>query len=120
VRDTNIAAGVVKAGTVAALRTTVRGLRGDKPLISFSANWFVTTEIDKDWSLRGDGWRVQLDGDAPLDMDLRFTVAPEHKAATTPGYTAHRAVNAVRYVCEAAPGIRTTADLPQVVADLRV
>jgi 2,4-diaminopentanoate dehydrogenase len=120
VRDTNIAAGVVKAGTVAALRTTVRGLRGDKPLISFSANWFVTTEIDKDWALRGDGWRVQLDGDAPLDMDLRFTVAPEHKAATTPGYTAHRAVNAVRYVCEAAPGIRTTAELPQVVADLRV
>jgi 2,4-diaminopentanoate dehydrogenase len=119
VRDTTIAAGVVKAGTVAALRTTVRGLRGDKPLISFSANWFVTTAIDKDWDLRGDGWRLQLDGDAPLDMDLRFTVAPELKAATTPGYTAHRAVNAVRYVCDAAPGIRTTAELPQIVADLR-
>jgi 2,4-diaminopentanoate dehydrogenase len=109
----------IEAGTVAAQRATVSGLRKGKPLISFSVNWFVTTEIDKDWELRGDGWRVQLDGDAPLDMDLRFTVAPERKAATTPGYTAHRAVNAVRYVCEAAPGIRTTAELPQIVADLR-
>jgi 4-hydroxy-tetrahydrodipicolinate reductase len=39
-------------------------------------------------------------------------------AETTPGYTAHRAVNAVPVVCEAAPGIRTTIDLPQVIARL--
>jgi hypothetical protein len=34
------------------------------------------------------------------------------------GYTAHRAVNAVPVVCAAAPGIPTTADLPQVIAIL--
>jgi len=118
-RNTTIAAGMVEAGTVAALRTTVNGMRKGKPLLSFTANWFVTTDLDKDWDLRGDGWRVEVEGDAPLEMDLRFTVAPEHKAATTPGYTAHRAVNAVPYVCEAAAGIRTTAELPQVIADLR-
>lgn len=118
-RDTTIAAGMIKAGTVAAQRATVTGLRHGKPLISFTANWFVTTELDQNWDLRGDGWRLQLEGDAPLELDLRFTVAPEHKAATTPGYTAHRAVNAVHCVCAAAPGIRTTAELPQVIADLR-
>ena len=117
--DTTIAAGVVKAGTVGALRTTVSGMRDGKPLISFTAYWFVSTELDKNWDLRGDGWRVEVDGDAPLDMDLRFTVPAERKAATTPGYTAHRAVNAVPYVCTAAAGIRTAAELPQVVADLR-
>ena len=31
----------------------------------------------------------------------------------TPGYTANRAVNAVPVVCAAAPGIRTTVDLPR-------
>jgi 4-hydroxy-tetrahydrodipicolinate reductase len=36
----------------------------------------------------------------------------------TPGLTAHRPVNAVRYVCEAPAGIRTTADLPQIIARL--
>ena len=118
-RDITIAAGTVKAGTVAALQTTVSGMYKGKPLISFTANWFVSTDIDKDWGLRGDGWRVKLDGDAPLEMDLVFTVSDEHKAATTPGYTAHRAVNAVAYVCDAAPGIRTSAELPQFIPQLR-
>ena len=36
----------------------------------------------------------------------------------TPGYTAHRAVNAVPVVCAAEPGIRTSVDLPQVIATL--
>lgn len=118
-RDTVIAAGTVKAGTVAALRTTVSGMHKGKPLVSFTAYWFITEDIDKDWGLRGDGWRVRVDGDAPLEMDLTFTVSPELKAATTPGYTAHRAVNAVAYVCAAAPGIRTSAELPQFIPDLR-
>jgi len=118
-RRTTIAAGVIEAGTVGALRTTVCGTHKGKPLISFTANWFVTTELDKDWELRGDGWRLEVEGGAPLDMHLQFTVAPEHKAATTPGYTAHRAVNAVPYVCDAAPGIRTSVEMPQIIADLR-
>ena len=118
-RSTTIAAGVIEAGTVGALRTTVCGTRNGRPLLSFTANWFVTRELDKDWELRGDGWRVEVEGDAPLDMQLQFTVAPERKAATTPGYTAHRALNAVPCVCEAAPGIRTSVELPQIIADLR-
>ncbi|MGK2909279.1 MAG: hypothetical protein ACSLE1_05715 [Sphingobium sp.] len=32
------------------------------------------------------------------------------------GLTAHRPVNAIAAVCEGAPGIRTTADLPQIIA----
>ena len=61
---------------------------------------------------------MTVEGDCPLDMDLRLAVPLERMAETTPGYTANRAVNAVPVVCEAAPGIRTTVDLPQVVADL--
>ena len=118
-QDIHIAAGTVKAGTVAALRTTVSGLRNGKPLISFSANWYVGKDIDKDWDLRGDGWRVVLEGDAPLDLSLQFTAPAERKAETTPGYTAHRAINAVPHVCDAAPGIRTSAELPQFIPDLR-
>jgi 4-hydroxy-tetrahydrodipicolinate reductase len=113
-----IAAGVVEAGTVAAMRTTVAGMRNGKPLMTFTANWFISTDIDADWKLRGDGWQVQVEGDCPLDMHLHFTVSEALKAATTPGYTAHRAVNAVPYVCAAAPGIRTSADLPQFIPDL--
>ena len=42
-------------------------------------------------------------------------VEPERWAEVSPGLTAHRAVNAVQAVCEAAPGIRTTLDLPHIV-----
>lgn len=57
-------------------------------------------------------------GDAPLDVDLRFRVPLDRMAAMSPLHTANRAENAVPFVCAAAPGIRYTADLPQIVADL--
>ena len=117
--DTRIAAGTVKAGTVAALRTVISGMRHGKVLMSMTPTWYCTTDIDADWDLRPDGWHIEVEGDAPFEMSLRFTTPDDRKAAVTPGYTAHRAINAIPYVCEAPPGIRTVADLPQIIADLR-
>ena len=114
---TEIAAGTIEPGTVAAQRITITGMRGGKPLLRFRANWYCTRDIDRsDWELRQSGWRIRVEGDTPLDVAITFPVTPENYAAFTPGLTAHRAVNAVPAVCEAAPGIRTTVDLPQVVA----
>lgn len=115
---TEIAAGVLEAGTVAAQRTTVSGIRDGHTLLSFSATWYCTKDLDADWDLRDTGWRVRVDGDAPLDIDLRFAIPLDRMAETSPGYTANRAVNAVAAVCAAAPGIRTTVDLPQIIATL--
>ena len=117
-RDIEIAAGTVPAGSVAGQRMTVIGRRRGEELISFSATWYCSTELDAAWDLRPSGWRVTVDGDCPLDMELRLSVPLEQMATTTPGYTANRAVNAVPVVCQADPGIRTTVDLPQVIADL--
>jgi 2,4-diaminopentanoate dehydrogenase len=117
-RTVEIAAGTVEAGTVAAQRLTVTGVRDGRPLLRFRANWYCTTELDPVWDLLSTGWRVTVDGDTPLDVDLRFPFPIEEMAEHSPGYTAHRAVNAVPVVCAAPPGIRTTADLPQVIAAL--
>jgi 2,4-diaminopentanoate dehydrogenase len=117
-RTVEIAAGTLEAGTVAAQRLTVAGMRDGRPLLRFRAHWYCTTELDPAWDLAATGWRVTVDGDAPLDVDLRFSVPIERMGDVSPGYTAHRAVNAVPVVCAAAPGIRTTVDLPQVVATL--
>jgi 4-hydroxy-tetrahydrodipicolinate reductase len=114
-----IAAGVIEAGTVAAQRITISGMRDGKPVLRFRANWYCATDIeDTDWQLRESGWRVRVEGDTPLDVEITFPVAPEDYAAFTPGLTGHRAVNAVAAVCAAAPGIRTTVDLPQIVVTL--
>jgi 4-hydroxy-tetrahydrodipicolinate reductase len=59
-----------------------------------------------------------VEGDTPLDIDIRFPVAEEDWPATSPGLTAHRPVNAVPYVCAAAPGLRTTDELPQIIPNL--
>lgn len=112
-----IAAGVIEAGQVAAQRITISGMRGGKPVLRFRANWYCSRDIaHTDWELRESGWRIRVEGDTPLDVGIGFPVAPEDYAAFTPGLTAHRAVNAVAAVCAAPAGIRTTTDLPQVIA----
>jgi 4-hydroxy-tetrahydrodipicolinate reductase len=117
-RPIHIAAGTLRPGTVAAQRITVSGLRDGRPLLRFRATWYCATDLDRAWDLRATGWHVTIDGDAPLDIDLRFPVPLDRMAAMSPSYTANRAVNAVPVLCEASPGIRSTADLPHIVARL--
>jgi 4-hydroxy-tetrahydrodipicolinate reductase len=115
-KDLAIAAGVIETGTVAAQRMIVTGIRNGSEMLRFVANWYCGTDLDPAWTVRETGWNVYVDGDAPLDIDIRFPFPLERMGEMTPGYTANRAVNAVPYVCGAAPGIRTTADLPQIIA----
>jgi len=116
-----IAAGTLDAGTVAGLRMTVTGTHQGRPLMTFTASWCCSQVLDPAWELRGagwNGWNVQVDGDAPVDVDIRFKIPEGRMGEMTPGYTANRPVNAIPYVCAAAPGIRTTVDLPQIIPAL--
>jgi 4-hydroxy-tetrahydrodipicolinate reductase len=117
-RTTEIAAGTIEAGSTAAQRTTVTGTRDGRPFLRFRATWYCSTDLLADWELGDTGWRVTVDGDAPLAVALPFPFPIEEMAERSPGYTANRAVNAVPFVCAAPPGIRTTVDLPQIVARL--
>jgi len=121
--DVHLEVGTIAAGTVAASRTTLTGLRGGKPLMRFTTTWFVSTDVEtsdgEEWEFRTpSGWHLVLHGDCPLDVSISFPVAEANYAEMTPGLTAHRPINAIPYVCDAPPGIRTTVDLPQIVARL--
>jgi hypothetical protein len=118
-QTTRIAAGVLEAGTMAAQRTTVAVMSGGRAVLSFTATWYCSADLNESWDLRPTGWHIDVMGDTPLDVDLRMPVPLERMAAVSPGYTAHRAVNAVPAVCAATPGIRTSIELPQIIADLR-
>ena len=111
---TALVAGELAAGSVAAQRTSVVGTTGGVEFVRFSANWYCTTDVEPAWDLRPTGWRVRVRGDAPFDVDLTFPVPPEDLGSVTPAYTANRPVNAVPYVCAAAPGILATTDLPPI------
>jgi len=83
--------------------------------MTFRTNWYCSTDLDPVWELHESGWHLLVAGDAPPDVTTSFPVPPEHYAATTRGYTAHRVVNAVPCVVA---GIRTTVDPPQIIAAL--
>jgi 4-hydroxy-tetrahydrodipicolinate reductase len=122
-RETDIAAGTLKAGTVAAQRITVSGIRAGHELITFRANWYCTTDLEPVWELREGprgprGGRGAGPAPPPLDVELRMPVPLDQMAETSPGYTANRAVNLVAAVCAAPPGIRSTLDLPHALARL--
>ena len=112
--DTALAAGDLPAGTVAAQRTTIVGSSAGEPVVKFTASWYCTPDVEPAWDLRPTGWRVQVRGDAPFDVELPFPIPLEELGAHTPAYTANRPVNAIPYVCAAPPGILTTTDLPHI------
>ncbi len=108
----------IEKGTVAVQRITVTGLRNGKPIIRYRVNWYCTTDVDKDWELRKNGWRVLIEGETPLDVSVTFPVTGAQVSPAMAGITAYRVINAVPYVCEAAPGIRMTAELPIIVPQM--
>lgn len=121
--DVRIAAGVVPKNTIAAMKTTLSGMRGGKALLSFTSTWFVSTDVitsdGKEWEFRSpSGWHLVMQGDTPLDVQIFYPIPLEDYAHMTPNLTAHRPINAVPYVCDATPGIKTIADLPQIIAKL--
>ena len=96
-------------------------MRGE-PVITVRVNWLMGEEhLDPPWTLRrsralrgGDRRRAAAAGHlprpAPADVDADAALE------RNPGIiaTAMHCVNAIPYVCDAEPGIRTYLDLPLV------
>ena len=111
---TQLAAGELKQGTIAAQRTTIVGHAGDDVVVTFSPTWYCTADTEPEWELQSTGWRVRVRGEAPLDVRLEFPIPVADLGAFTPAYTANRPVNAITYVCAAPPGILSARDLPPI------
>ena len=109
--DTTIVSGEIKAGTAGSQRVIITGRSGGRDVIRFVQYAYVTRDVDPAWDLRPTGWRVRVHGDAPFDLDMAFPVPPDEIASYVPAYNANGPVNAIPYVCAAAPGILTTEDL---------
>lgn len=113
--DMTIVAGEIKAGTAAAQRVVVTGRSGGVDRIRFTQYGFVAMDVDPDWGLQPTGWRVRIDGDAPIDMKMPFPVPLDELASYVPAFNANGPVNAIPYVCAAPPGVLTTEDLPHIL-----
>jgi 4-hydroxy-tetrahydrodipicolinate reductase len=113
--DLTIVSGLIKQGTLAAQRITVTGRSQGADRVRFNQYTFVALDVDPAWELQSTGWRVRVHGDAPIDLSMPFPVPLEGLAGIVPAFNANGPVNAIPYVCAAAPGILTTRDLPYML-----
>lgn len=118
--DTALHKSTIPAGTIGGQRITITGIHDGKAFMQFRSNWYVTKELEPAWDLKlpGDGWRLKVEGDTPVDMLIDLPMPIEADARASGRYTAHRPVNVVPYLVAAKPGIVPTTELPQIIANV--
>ncbi|MHC9294967.1 NAD(P)H-dependent amine dehydrogenase family protein [Mycobacterium sp. LTG2003] len=115
--DFDIAAGHIPKGTTAAMRFEVRGMRDGKAAVVLEHVTRLRDDLCPEWpqpAQEGGSYRIELTGEPSYALDLCLS-SPygDHNHAGLVA-TASRVVNAIPAVVAAAPGIRTTLDLPLI------
>jgi hypothetical protein len=119
--------GVIEPGRVAAQRFRWEGIVDGEPVVTAAVNWFMGDEhLDPAWTFGPERERFEIEVTGDPDVKLTFHgLHPESIAAglaRSPGIvaTAMHCVNAIPYVCEASPGIKTYLDLPLIAGRARL
>ncbi len=115
--DFDVAVGTIKKGTVAAVRFLIEGMVDGNPVIVVEHITRLRGDLRPDWAQpaqEGGSYRVEITGEPSYVMDICPTSRNgDHNYAAILA-AAGRIVNAIPDVVDAAPGIRTTLDLPLV------
>jgi hypothetical protein len=115
--DFDVAAGHIAKGTVAALRFQIEGMVKGEPVIVVEHITRLRGDLRPDWAQPaqpGGSYRVEITGEPSYVVDICPTSRNgDHNYAAILA-AAGRIVNAIPDVLAAAPGIRTTLDLPLV------
>src|SRR5258705_3377011 len=112
-RRLEVAAGVIEPGTVAAVRFETIGVIDGRDAIVIEHVNRMANDIAPDWptAARDGTYRIGFQGDPGMTCELQMGTPETFVDAGLVG-TAMRVINAIPYVCEAAPGLVTSADLP--------
>lgn len=117
-RRLEIAAGVVEAGMVGAVRFETIGVVQGRDAIVIEHVNRIAPDIAPDWpnAARDGTYRIVFSGEPDFTCELQFGRPEERseRAISAQGMlaTAMRVVNAIPSVCAASPGLVTAADLP--------
>lgn len=104
----------IDEGTMAALRFTVSGMVGDRPVLVLEHVTRLRADHAPDWPQpAGTGcYRVEVTGEPNYVLDLRLTGGDGDHNTAGVASTAMRLVNAVPAVVDAPAGLLTALDLP--------
>ena len=113
--------GAIEPGLVAAQRFRWEGLVDGQPVVTAAVNWLMgDVDLDPPWVFgpEGERFEVEVTGDPGVLVTFKKLHPSSIEAGLlrNPGIvaTAMHCVNAVPYVCDAAPGLLTYLDLPPV------
>jgi len=116
-RDLHIACGLIKAGTVGAIRYETIGVVDGRDAIVIDHVNRLALDIAPEWPTapRDGTYRIIIEGDPSLSMDLTLGVTSKTLYDEGMIATAMRAVNAINAVCDAKPGLKSSLDLPMTL-----
>jgi hypothetical protein len=112
-RTLEVAAGVIEAGTVGAIRMETIGVVDDRDAIVIEHVNRMADDVAPDWPKadRDGTYRIVVDGNPGMQCELTVgtpqTASAEGMVATT-----SRIVNAIPHVVDAPPGLVSSLDLP--------
>jgi 4-hydroxy-tetrahydrodipicolinate reductase len=116
------AVGIIEKDTIALNHYRHVGTTEEGTVITQEQIWYVD-DIDQNRLQskmdipRESGWRIKLEGDVNLDIDIDFPpgLTQDERVAQGLSTTGFHLVNAVPLVCEAEnPGLKTYLDLPMI------
>jgi 2,4-diaminopentanoate dehydrogenase len=115
--DFDIASGHIEKGTAAALRFEVQGRKDGKVAVVLEHVTRLRDDLCPSWpqpAQEGGSYRIEITGEPSYTVNLCLSSPNgDHNHAGLVA-TAARVVNAIPAVVAAAPGIRTTLDLPLI------
>ena len=114
--DFDISCGHIAAGTAAALRFEVLGMRAGRPVVVLEHITRLRADLAPDWPQPAgvSCYRVEVKGEPTYTVDLQFMGEDgDHNTGGLKG-TSMRLVNAVEAVVAAKPGLLTALDLPLI------
>lgn len=113
-RDLQVAMGMIPAGTVGAVRfETIGVVEGREAIIIEHVNR-MDKELAPEWSIgpRDGTYRVIIEGDPNMSCEMYLGANNQTAGYEGMVVTCMRAANAIPYVCNAAPGLLSSMDLP--------
>ena len=110
-RDLTIAAGVIEAGTIAAMKMCLDGWLNGRPAIFFEWIWRVTDDVAPEWPQGDSRWILHIDGDMTVDSEI--ALATTHDAGRAVSMSvATLLLNSVAVVCNSEVGLLNNLTLP--------
>jgi 2,4-diaminopentanoate dehydrogenase len=117
----------IERGTVGCRKFEWQGIVGGEPRVILRTYWKTTLDIEPKWEVGSDRpveWTITIEGTPSFQCKIACSnsydpASPEYlKGAEEAAIvaTATHCVNAIPFVCEAAPGIRTPLDIGMVAS----